>query len=128
MRRLLSVFLIAGVALGACASPRKADVRLPQGFEAPQPTGAETVALESWWTAFNDPELTTLIDQALAANPDVRRAAAVLKEARAVRTSIFLQMLPQGDAAGSYRKTHTDLLSGANATIPGFSTSGTSEA
>jgi len=126
MRPALPLAILASLALAACASARKADVRLPTAYEAPQaPPGA--VALDSWWTAFNDPQLTGLIEQSLAANPDARSAAARLAEARAARTSALVQFLPQGDGAASTRRTHTDQLSGTLANIPGFSTSGTSE-
>src|SRR4051812_12478402 len=94
--------LIAALALASCASVRKADVRLPAAFEAPQaaagaPAGA--VALDRWWLAYGDPELTGLIDQALAANPDARSARARLDEARATRASALLQTLPTGEIA-----------------------------
>src|SRR5699024_7821089 len=85
-------------------------------------------ALDRWWTAYNDPELSKLVDQALAANTDVRTAASRLQEVRAQRTSALTSFLPQGDLAGSARRTETKQLSGTQVNIPGFSTNGTSEA
>jgi multidrug efflux system outer membrane protein len=118
-----SLLLVSG-----CVSARKPDVALPAAFEAPTPGPAGAIALDRWWTAFNDPELTGLIDQALAANTDVRTAAARLAEVRAARQSALLSLLPQGSAVGQGRKTHTEQISGTVANIPGFSTSGESEA
>jgi multidrug efflux system outer membrane protein len=115
------------LALAACAHPRAADVRLPGGYEALDGAPAGAIALDTWWTAFGDPELTTLVEQALARNPDVRTASARLDEVRAQRTGAIFQYLPQGDATASGRKTHTKQISGTVANIPGFSTSGTSE-
>jgi NodT family efflux transporter outer membrane factor (OMF) lipoprotein len=63
--------------------------------------------LDRWWTSFDDPQLTTLIDQALVANPDVKSAAARLLEARASRESSLFQFLPEGDAKGSATRTDT---------------------
>jgi NodT family efflux transporter outer membrane factor (OMF) lipoprotein len=119
---------MACLALAGCATPRQADVRLPAAYEGPAsvaPPGA--IALDRWWTAYGDEQLNTLVDQALARNPDVRTASARLDEVKAQRTGAILQYLPQGDAQGSARKTHTEQLSGTTANIPGFSTSGTSK-
>src|SRR5204863_9337848 len=61
--------------LSACAAhPRAADVRLPGGYEAPAGAPPGAIALDTWWTAFDDAELTSLVEQALARNPDVRTA------------------------------------------------------
>src|SRR3954469_2259821 len=67
MRFAVPAALSVCLALAACAHVRQADVRLPGAFEAPPgqaPAGA--VPLDRWWLAFNDAELTGLIDQALA--------------------------------------------------------------
>ena len=122
----LVIAALAGLALSGCATPRTADTALPAAYESPvAPAGA--LALDTWWTAFDDPQLTGLIEQALARNPDVRTARSRLDEVRAQRVSAILQYLPQGDATGSARRTRTEQVSGTVANIPGFSTSGTSE-
>lgn len=125
--RHVTVILVAGLTLAACATPRMADVRLPAAFEAPTPAPAGALALDTWWTAFGDPELTTLVEQALAHNPDIRTARSRLGEIRAQSASSLLRYLPQGDATVSKRRTDTEQLSGTLANIPGFSTSGVSE-
>jgi outer membrane protein, multidrug efflux system len=125
--RHVTVILLAGLTVAGCATPRKADVRLPAAFEAPATAPAGALALDTWWTAFGDPELTKLVEQALAHNPDIRTARARLAEIKAQSTSTLLRYLPQGDATVSKRRTETDQLSGTLANIPGFSTSGVSE-
>ena len=120
-------FLLASLALAGCATPRQADVRLPQAYEGPAGAPPGALALDTWWTAFGDAELTGLVEQALARNPDVRTARARLDEARAQRTSAITQYLPQGDATAQGRKTHTEQIGGTAANIPGFSTSGDSK-
>lgn len=128
MRIARTAALLASLTLAACAHARQADVRLPAAYEAPQPAaGTAPVALDRWWTAFDDPQLDGLIAHALTANPDARSAAARLREARATAESSLTQFLPQGDATASARRTHTQQLSGTVINFPGFSTSGTSE-
>lgn len=129
MRLTRCAILLASLALAACATPRKAAVPLPAAYEAPQPAAApaDAVALNRWWTAFGDPQLDALVEHSLSANPDAKSAAARLREARATTAGTLLGFLPQGDAAGQARQTHTTQLSGKAINIPGFSTSGTSD-
>lgn len=118
---------MVALALTGCATGhRQPDVTLPAAFEAPAPVDG-VVDLDRWWTAFGDPQLTSLIEQALVEGFDARIAAARLAEARAVRTSQLVTFLPQGNVAGAARRTETDQLDGTAVDIPGFSTSGTSE-
>jgi len=128
MRSVVVPAVLACLALGACAHVRTADVRLPAAYEAPKGVPAGAIDLDRWWLAFNDAELTGLVDQALAANPDARSAAARLAEARANRAEALVHFLPQGDITGSTRRTDTKQLAGTVFNFPGFSSSGTSEA
>lgn len=119
---------LACLALSACASTRDVDTRLPAAYEvAPAAQGAAAVDLDTWWTAFDDAQLTALIDQALAASPDARSAAARLREARAVRSGALTAFLPQGNIRGSTSKTGSKLIDGTQVNVPGFSTVGDSE-
>lgn len=117
---------LASLVLAACASTRDVDTRLPAAFEAPA-TPAAAVDLETWWLAFDDAQLTSLIDQALAASPDARSAAAKLREARATRSGALTAFLPQGNIRGSTAKSESRLIDGAQLSVPGFSTIGESE-
>jgi len=74
--RLLALVL-AGV-LAACASTPPAPPRpdTPAG-------NAEVVISPRWWTAFADPALNALVDEALASNLDLALATARVDEARA---------------------------------------------
>lgn len=118
---------LACLALSACASTRATDTRLPAAFEAPSAPPAGAVALDTWWIAFNDPQLTNLIEQALAASPDARTAAARLQEARATRQGALTNFLPQGNIRGSASKTDSRVIDGTRVSIPDFSTVGESE-
>lgn len=119
--------VLACLALSACASTRETDTRLPAAFEAPVSAPADAVALDTWWTAFNDPQLTALVEQALAASPDARTAAARLNEARATRSGALTNFFPQGNIRGAGSRTESKLIDGAQINVPGFSTVGESE-
>jgi NodT family efflux transporter outer membrane factor (OMF) lipoprotein len=51
-----------------------------------------------WWDALNEPELTRLIDQALAGSPTVREAQARVRQARAGLGESRTRLLPTGGA------------------------------
>ncbi|OXE37134.1 MAG: transporter [Phenylobacterium zucineum] len=123
---------LAGLSLTGCATPYKPNTRLPVAYEAPQAlTGSSTVSpeqLETWWTGFGDPQLNSLIEEALRSSPDARSAAARLREARATADSALIAFLPQGNAAGTTKDTHTTQTGGTKITSPGFSNNGTSTA
>ncbi len=120
---------LACLTLSACASTRDVDTRLPAAYEIPPAVVvADAPGLDTWWTAFNDPQLTALIEQALAASPDARSAAAKLREARATRSGALTAFLPQGNVRGSMSETDSKVIDGTSVNIPGFSTSGDSEA
>lgn len=60
--------------------------------------------LVSWWTVFNDPTLSELIQEALEGNLDVRQARAKVREARAQLTISRAGLFPSVDATGSYKQ------------------------
>ncbi|WP_395671119.1 efflux transporter outer membrane subunit [Phenylobacterium sp.] len=126
MRASHTAALLTALAVAACASPRKPDLAMPAAFEAPASAQA-AVDLDRWWLAFDDPQLTGLIEQALVRNTDVRTAVARLNEVRAQRLGVLLGFLPKGDLSGSTRRTETEQLSGTQFEFPGFVTRGSSE-
>jgi NodT family efflux transporter outer membrane factor (OMF) lipoprotein len=88
----LPLILLAGCAPQAAmlASPRPASaVASTQSLDAPVVAWPDA----QWWLAYGDPQLDTLMAEALANSPDVaaalarvRAAAAIVEQARAVRT------------------------------------------
>lgn len=62
------------------------------GADQPQFNNAEVE--REFWKEFKDPQLDALIEEALAANHDIRIAAARLREARALRGEARLDLLP----------------------------------
>ncbi len=83
MRTLLC--LVAAAVLAGCATTSPipgAGVAPPQGWsEAAAPDAAEVNA--TWWNAFGSPELQRLVDEALAASPDLAIAAERVRQAEA---------------------------------------------
>jgi len=70
----------------------------------PAPTSAE-LDLARWWTTFQDPVLTSLVERAIDSNLDIKLAQARVREARASRRVAASGLGPTVDAAGSYSRT-----------------------
>jgi NodT family efflux transporter outer membrane factor (OMF) lipoprotein len=102
--------LLAGCALGPTVP--KPDVHTPMAFEAPTDVTQPGVPLEHWWTAYNDPQLESLIALALVNAPDARSAYERLQEARATRAGALASYGPQGSLQGSATETYTSVISG----------------
>ena len=85
------------------------------GGQAPVATGkaapgATQPDLASWWRSLNDPELDSLVERAVRANPDVLIALARLQQARTYETVVLGHALPEIDAtAAAGRGTGSDL-------------------
>jgi multidrug efflux system outer membrane protein len=79
--------------------------------ELPRANGAAPVA---FWQSVGDTTLTRLVREALAANGDVRAAAARVDQARAVRTGAALDLAPTVTAVAAYSRQRLPLAS-----IPG---------
>lgn len=66
---------------------------------------AETPDLAQWWSQFNDPTLTSLVQRALAGNLDVATEVSRIRQARQQVTIAGAAALPQIDATGSVNNT-----------------------
>ena len=72
--------LVSGCQTGPRVTP---SLSLPKAFQAPAtPAGMTPAPLDAWWTAFEDPALTGLIETALKASPDARSATARVQGAQ----------------------------------------------
>ncbi len=93
MRQDLRTFLVAAAvaaALAGCATPTPTE---PPQVELPAPTVGQ-LDLSHWWTSFDDPALTALVDEALTNNLDLRLAIARIDEARAAVTAASANLYP----------------------------------
>ena len=102
------VALLAVALVSACAST---DTRLP-AVDLPAPTATHVAGIERWWTQFNDPQLTLLIEEALTANLDLRLAVIRIDEARAnlrlARSSLYPSLDADFGASRARRSQSTD--------------------
>lgn len=109
---------LGSLAAAACTvgpDYRQPEAQVPAEWSIP---GAETSVPVStlsgdgadvarWWSALNDPTLTSLIERGARANYDVRRAEARIREARASREIAESGLWPRvGLSAGAGRSRH----------------------
>jgi NodT family efflux transporter outer membrane factor (OMF) lipoprotein len=74
--------------------------RVPQDVASTAPTVA------TWWESLHDPQLTKLIEAALAESPDIHAAQARLKESRAGLRGQKANELPKLSPSGAYLHAH----------------------
>jgi NodT family efflux transporter outer membrane factor (OMF) lipoprotein len=68
-----------------------------------------SVNLTQWWRSFRDPQLVSLVERSIAANPDIAIALARLQQARAQQFIAIGAALPKGElSAGAAYGTGTD--------------------
>lgn len=86
-------------------------------WKAAQPSDA--VVRGKWWAIFADADLDALEEQALAANQDLKAAAARVKQARTLQRGTQAMQLPQIDAAfGPTRQRVSNASQGLSADAP----------
>lgn len=107
-------------ALTGCMPPRQpppteADVTPPAQWRDAQARKTEMSA--DWWAAFGDPQLTALVEAALANNTDVLSAASRVEQAREQIRLSRADLLPTLDAAlGAQRTRELSVLGIAHTT------------
>ena len=80
---------------------------LGQGPTTSEVTLAGEQNLAHWWTAFNDPRLTSLVERAMHANLDLRMAESRIRQARAAMGIAGADLGPTVDTAASYTRSRT---------------------
>lgn len=101
MIRSLLPLLLGATALTACAAgpdykaPATPTTAAGAFIGAASPTVAQAPADPNWWRLYNDPVLTTLVQDALTANTDIRVAVARLERARAQLRGARSDKLPR---------------------------------
>jgi NodT family efflux transporter outer membrane factor (OMF) lipoprotein len=98
---LLGAFALAGCAVGP--DYRAPELEVPAAWtEAGRGTSAAKAAdLSRWWRQLDDPLMSELIDEALAASPDMKTARARLRESRARRDLASAQRFPEVGASAA---------------------------
>lgn len=80
--------------------------------ELPAPPFRPVAIDRQWWRAFEDPALNALVDEALANNWDLAKAAANVAEARAAVAGAHALLLPRIDGGAKASSTRRQLTIG----------------
>lgn len=100
--------MLAGLLLAGCTSipsQREIPIEPPPHFSL---AGGEQPSSDQWWRDFADPNLATLIEQALSRNFSLRAAWARLRQADAVARREGASLWPTLDAQGSVTRRDSD--------------------
>ena len=123
--RPLLLTAAAASALAACAPVpnlgARPEVRAANSYAASQSfAGTPTAAwpVNNWWTAYNDPQLNALMDEAFRGAPDLAAAAARLRSAQAYAVQAGAASLPRVDASGSAAANQINTGDGLPIKIP----------
>jgi outer membrane protein, multidrug efflux system len=109
------VAVLAAVLVGCAVGPNyhPPETKVPDNWNGqevvtaatPSKTNINPVELVDWWTAFNDPTLSSLVEKAISANLDVRLAEARIRQARASLGVAGAPLFPQIDASALYQRS-----------------------
>lgn len=119
-------FLILGMAAlplaGCAAGPdyrpgTAAQLGVPPAFSVAADQQAQT-DLQRWWTTFNDPMLTGLVEQAATQNLDVAQAVTRLRQAREALVQSRASLLPSVSAGGSGSRSEPIRGTSTQVTLP----------
>ncbi|HKW34873.1 MAG TPA: efflux transporter outer membrane subunit [Candidatus Acidoferrum sp.] len=122
---LISAVLLAGCTVGPKYHPPS--VQLQPFHNATAVTGGATDSsaqpLDTWWTGFQDPELTRIIQRALNQNLDLQAAVTRVEQARAVVKEAGAKRLPSGTLnaqAEAFRQSLESQVGRYSPVLPGF--------
>lgn len=124
-----AISVIVGLTLSGCAvgpDYQKPAATLDPFYSASAVTArAASVAppLESWWSGFNDPELTRIIERVLTQNLDLAAALARVQQTRAAAGAAGAQLLPAVDTTAQASRIHQSLespIGQIGSHLPGF--------
>ncbi len=74
-----------------------------------------------WWTAFNDPQLNALMDEALTRAPDIKAAHARLEKAQSYYDQVRAVLSPTATLNASTAEAKSSINMGSPDQVPGFS-------
>ncbi|MET2829588.1 efflux transporter outer membrane subunit [Mesorhizobium shangrilense] len=103
-RRLLAPIFSAALLAGCVVGPdyQTPILPMPANWSGQKPAkSAQPAQLARWWQRLRDPELDSLVEEAVAGNLDVATAKAKIREARASYRQSAGALLPSVDDSGS---------------------------
>lgn len=89
---ILAASAIAGCAVGPDYSPPA--LELPKTFASADQEFSTEEGPANWWHNFQDPQLSSLVEQAVQGSNDVQLAVSRVNEARALRSISFIDLFP----------------------------------
>jgi multidrug efflux system outer membrane protein len=113
--------IAAAMWLAACAPLGPNYNRPAQELPADYPeasTGTATTLRADWWTSFNDPDLTSLIEAARVRNADIRIAAAQVEESEAALREVDAGFYPQVDLSFANQQSRVSALTALPNPLP----------
>jgi len=111
----LTALPLAGCAVGPNYTPATpARLGVPAAYSV-SADGTTRGDFREWWTQFNDPLLTQLVEQARAQNLDIAQAVARLRQAHESLIQARSQLFPSVDASAGYSRNFN--LAGGTSTI-----------
>ncbi|HSI16319.1 MAG TPA: efflux transporter outer membrane subunit [Sphingomonas sp.] len=119
-RQRIALLLVVALPVTGCtvgpsyhpAAP--AALGVPDSYSVAAPAAPTPADLTSWWSSFNDPLLTRIVEQARANNLDISQAVARLRQAREALVQSRAQLLPTVSGSAGY--THSATLAGGSTT------------
>ncbi|PPK76939.1 NodT family efflux transporter outer membrane factor (OMF) lipoprotein [Methylobacter tundripaludum] len=104
---------------------RQPQTQLPVNWSTTETASpaAKMADISRWWTVFNDPVLTELMEKAQADNRDLYQAEARLREARARRQLAKANLLPTSSLTASARQSGSSEAAGGGTTSELYSNS-----
>ncbi|UDL86999.1 efflux transporter outer membrane subunit [Mesorhizobium sp. PAMC28654] len=112
---IFSAVLLAGCVVGP--DYQVPILPMPANWSGQKPAKpAQPAQLAKWWQRLRDPQLNTLVEEAVAGNLDVATAKAKIREARASYRQSAGTLLPSADGSGSVTRNKSAVTtSGSNA-------------
>jgi NodT family efflux transporter outer membrane factor (OMF) lipoprotein len=116
-RSRILLLLTVALPLQACvvgpnyAPPAPAALGVPGTYSTPAPPvqpGARPADLTAWWTSFNDPLLTSIVDRARSGNLDIAQAVARLRQAHESLIQSRADLLPTVTGSAGYNRALFD--------------------
>ncbi len=121
-RSPLCMVAVSGALVSCAVGPdyKRPDLAVPSGYkEETAAVTAQPAFGSDWWKLFDDPALTKLAQDTLAANLDIQAAISRVEQAHAATRSAAGNFFPVISSASSARRSGNDLgTAGSTITLP----------
>jgi multidrug efflux system outer membrane protein len=102
---IVCLLFVTGCMVGPDYKPQ--DVNAPAQWVGTKNTESADKVLLQWWTEFNDPNLTSLIERAMKSNLDVKQAEERIRQARAALGVVDAAFWPAATASASQTRSRS---------------------